>query len=431
MKERVRKALQVALPVLVVAAGVGTYQAFVATAPTPERTKTASRGVLVEVEEVEARAHRIVVEAQGTVVAARNVDVVPQVAGKVTWVSDRLVPGGRIAKGEPLLRVDARDYRIAVRQRAAEVSQAELALAQEESRRRVAAREWQLLGEDVDDIDEQGRALALREPFVANAEVAVDAAESALQRARLDLSRTTVTAPFNAVVQSENVDVGQVIGTNAAVASLVGTDVFWIQASVPVDALPWLRFVDDDALGAGADGDRRGADGEGDGASAGSVARVIHEAGRARQTREARVLRLLGDLDPVGRMARVIVEVPNPMGGGPAGDGGPGLPLLVGSYVTVEMEGPEVESVIEVPRVALREGGAVFVMTDEGTLDIRDVELLWRREESVLVDEGLASGERIVTSRIPSPVEGMKLRVATDPTEDGGDSGAPRAEASQ
>jgi RND family efflux transporter MFP subunit len=450
-KEVFRRVLRALIPLGVVGVGVLIYVAFVQTAPTPKRTKTPSRGVLVEVETVDARSHRVVVEAQGTVMAAQAVDLVPEVAGKVVWVSDRLVPGGRVREGEPLLRVDSRDYRIAVRQRSADVSAAELALEQEQSRKRVAAREWQLLEDDVSQVDEAGRLLALRQPFVENAEVAVDAAESALQKARLDLSRTTLRAPFDALIQSETVERGQVVGPNAPVASLVGTNVFWVQASVPVDALPWLRFADDGTAGGDGGGDDDADAGLRDEVRGGSFARVVQEAGRARQEREARVLRLLGDLDPVGRMARVIVEVPNPLGGPPppASTGGaetegdpdgsaptPGLPLLVGSYVTVEMEGPAVDDVIEVPRVALREGQTVFVMTDENTLDIRDVRLLWRRESSVLVDEGLRSGDRIVVSRIPSPVEGMKLRVAEAPSEDGpaGDdpeATAPRAEATR
>lgn len=400
MKDVLRRVLRVLLPVLVIGVGVAIFMALVRTKPEPSRVKTESKGTLVEVEEARAGSQRIVVEAQGAVVAARQVGITPEVNGRVAWTSDALVVGGRVSAGEPLLRIDPRDYRIAVQQRSAEVSQARLALEQEKSRKHVAEREWRLFEDESEDATELGRALALREPFVDNAEAAVEAAESSLQRARLDLSRTTLRSPFNAVVQSETVEVGQVVGPQAPVATLVGTDRFWVQVSVPMEALPWLRFPEGDTPG--------------------SAARIVQEAGRARQERAGRVLRLLGDLDPVGRMARVIVEVPDPMSDR--------LPLLVGSYVSVAMEGPEVEDVIEVPRVALREGDKVFVMAEDDTLAVREVELLWRRETSVLVEAGLEDGERIVTSRIPTPVEGMKLRVAETPATETG-RGAPRAEA--
>jgi RND family efflux transporter MFP subunit len=242
-----------------------------------------------------------------------------------------------------------------------------------------------------DDTAETGRReLALREPQVRAAEVAVDSAESALDRARLDLRRTTLTAPFNALVVSEAVDPGEVLGARARVATLVGTDAFWVQVSVPVDTLGSMRIP----------GVR--------GAEEGSRAAVVQQLGEQRVEREGRVIKLLPELEDVGTMARVLVEVRDPLGLEAPDD--ERLPLLLGAYVHVAIEAPPLEA-IEIPRVALREGDQVYVMDEDDRLAIRGVTIGWRREHSVLVSSGLTSGERIITSSVPTPVEGLELRV--------------------
>ena len=69
-----------------------------------------------------------------------------------------------------------------------------------------------------------------------------------------------------------------------------------------------------------------------------------------------------------------------------------------------------VDGLIEVPRVALREGDRVYVYSDEATLEVRTVKVLRRRPDTVLIREGLEDGERVITSAMPVAVAGMELR---------------------
>ena len=123
--------------------------------------------------------------------------------------------------------------------------------------------------------------------------------------------------------------------------------------------------------------------------------------------RSGRVLRLLPDLDPAGSMARLLVAIDDPLG---LGSEDAGIPLLLGSYVEVDLEAAPLDDVIEVPRAAVREGERAFVMNAEDSLEVRDLDIAWGRRDSVLVRDGLAAGERLVTSRVPAPVPGLKLR---------------------
>jgi hypothetical protein len=94
--------------------------------------------------------------------------------------------------------------------------------------------------------------------------------------------------------------------------------------------------------------------------------------------------------------------------------------------VRIEAE-PLPGEVVEVPRAALREGDEVWVATDDDRLAIRQVQVAWRREETLLLSRGVAPGERVVTSPLAVPVDGMRLRVEAEERESG--SSGPELEA--
>ncbi len=393
-----KKFARIALPLVVLAVAGAIAASLVMTRAKPERAKPAEQRVLVEAQPVHRQAHQLKVRAAGTVEAARSVVVQPQVAGRIVWINDQLIPGGLVHKGDVLFKIDDRDYKLALEEQKNQLAQARAQLAQERGRVKVAKREWELFKDEAkkDLGSEADPSLALRKPQLESAKVAVDAAQAAIDRAQLNLQRTTVRAPFDAMVVSESADRGQLVSTQSQVATLVGTAAFWVQVSVPVDKLPYVNIP-------------------GVNATQGAKASVEQDIGPRHIERQAHVVRLLGDLDQTGRMARVLAEIDDPLQ--LAGDGDPnaghkaGIPLLLNSYVDVEIAGPTSDKLIEVPREAVHEGDKVYAYAD-GKLDIRQVHIAWRRPKSVLVDKGLADGDQIITSPVATPLQGMKLRLA-------------------
>ncbi|ACY18817.1 efflux RND transporter periplasmic adaptor subunit [Haliangium ochraceum] len=385
--------------VIVLLMTVGAITVLVKTQKEPEKTPREERGELVEVVSVETESQPVTVVAEGVVTAARQVVMIPEVSARVQWVNPKLIPGGRVAKGDILVRLDAREYRLRADQLLSQVDNAKLNLELERSRKEIAAREWELLGGG--EVDQE-QSLALRGPQMRSAEVAVSSARSSLEQAQLAVQRAVLRAPFNALVINETAELGQLAGPQSQLATLVGTDAFWVQVSLPVERLRWLQIP----------GVR--------GATEGSKVRITQNAGGALTVREGEVIRLLGELDPRGRMARVLVEIKDPLqleadaSAGASAD----LPLLIGSYVNVEIFGPQAEDVVELPRLALRDDDHVYVMNDDSTLHIKDVDVIWRRPESVLIrtggESGLSHGDRVITSPIAAVVEGMKLRLLDD-----------------
>ncbi len=375
------------LPVLILTA------AFVATKRVREMAPKAARSApktlteVVEVLTVEARTLRPRLSGTGHVRPAREVTLSPEVGGRIVEISTSLVPGGRFVTGELMMRIDDRDYAFAVVQEKSRVQAAELELEMEKSRRSVAGKEWALLGEDRPDAN---RSLALREPHLLAAKAALEAARSMLARARLQLDRTRIVAPFNCVVIDESVDVGQLIGPSVQAARLYGTDRAWVLASLPVESLSALSFPaqDDDP---------------------GPEVRVIQRLGEDRQfQRLGELRRLVGRLDPATRRAQLLVEVEGPYD---RTDGQP--PLLPDSFVRVEMDGLPMDDVILLPRSTLHQGHWVWILDTEDRLTPRKVRVVWGDGESLHLSGELTTGDRVVVSPMSNPISGRKVAVAS------------------
>jgi hypothetical protein len=137
---------------------------------------------------------------------------------------------------------------------------------------------------------------------------------------------------------------------------------------------------------------------------------VSQDVGAVTVSREGHVVRLLGDLDPVGRMARVLVEIDDPFNLEREEAKGE-LPLLVGAFVNVMIDAGSIDDVVEVPRKSVRDGDQVYVFGKERKLEIRKIQVVWRNSDSVLVKSGLEAGDQVIVSRMSTPVEGMLLRV--------------------
>lgn len=349
-------------------------------APVAETREKKRAARVVQTITPDARDRPVSVTAYGTVIAARQLVLRPEITGRLESLHPALVPGGRVAEGETLITIDDSDSRIALREAHSAREEAEAAISLEDGRRTVAEREYEQLRRDLPDA-ELNRDLVLRVPFRRQAEAALERATAAIARAELDLSRSSVAAPFNALVLEESAELGQLAEPGSALATLVGSDAFWVQVSLPLGKLASIRLPEGDTAGAAARvGDRR-ADG-----------REVR--------RDGRVVRLLGDLDPAGRLARLLVEVPDPL---------EGEPLLLGSYVRVEIDAGTLRDAIEIPRHALREGDRIWVVGEDHELIIREAPIRWRNEDSVFADNVLAAGESLIVSDLTVPLPGMEL----------------------
>ncbi|MBW2558871.1 MAG: efflux RND transporter periplasmic adaptor subunit [Deltaproteobacteria bacterium] len=384
-----RKSLKIILPLLVLIIAIAVALYISSTAPKAQRTLPVRETPLVKTIYARHSSQRIVVPAMGSVIPAREITLKSQVAGNIVKINPRFTEGGYLKTGEKLLKIDDQDYRLAVTEQHSAIVNAEYSLKLELGRQDVAKREWELLGGD-DSSKAPDSELALRKPHLEKAQADVASARAAMKRAELDLARTTVRTPFNCIVRTKKVDLGSHVSSQDQLAELVGTDMYHVRASVPIDRLKWISIP-------------HGRDDHG------SKVLIIYGNGTGYERRGS-VVRLLADLEEEGRMARILIAVKDPLDLKSPENNRP--PLLIGEYVRVEIEGPELDGVVALPRSAMREGRSIWIADEDDTLDIRRMDILWRGEETVLIKNSLADGERIIVTDLSTPIQGMKVMVS-------------------
>jgi RND family efflux transporter MFP subunit len=375
-------------PIGIIVMGLLGSFVLIKTKPKAKRRHINTKAVsLVEVVELESARYGPRIQASGTVQASRSVSLNPRVSGQVIRVNENFVPGAFFKAGQHLLSIDPEDYRLTLEQKTYEVARTLRDLRVERGRRSVALKEFEFIEESISVAD---RDLVLRKPQLHAAEAAVKSAQAAENRARLDVARTRIKVPFNSVVVSKNVEVGSMVSAGGNLGTLVGTDQCWIQVMVPVDQLKWIVVPESPE-------------------QKGSMVRIYHRtAWDSGMHRKGRVVRLNPDLAPNGRMASLLVEVDDPYG-----LLSPQPSLLMGMFVTVEIEGREVDGAIKILRSALRDGNKLWMLTAENKLRIIEPEVLWLGRDSLLVKNGFEQNQRLIVSDLSYAVEGMELTTAS------------------
>ncbi len=383
------------MPLTALACGIVITMYLLKTSPEAKPRKRPPTATLVEVKTLVAGPQKTVVQAMGEIIPAREIELKPRVTGEIIGLSDEFLPGGYFSAGQKILQIDPADYELVVEQLESEAEKAESDLLVEMGNQRIAEKELLLLNEKV-SAEEQ--ALILRKPQLAKLQATKVSAEARLAKARLDLQRTEILTPFNAVISARNVNVGTRVNESTVLARLVGSDVFWLRLTLPVEQLQWLNIPDS-------------------GSETGASVRIFSQGTNVTDKyRTGKVIRLAASLEEQGRMAQLLVEIEDPLSRLPENKGK--AKLLLGSYVRAEIEGIGIPQGITIARAHVHDGNKVWLMDDDGLLEIREIEVAFRNREEVIIHQGLEDGERIVISALSSPITGTPLRL-----EDNADAG--------
>ena len=348
--------------------------------------------MLVNVTKAEAGDFRPQLIATGTVEPVEDVIISARVGGEVVRRSPQFVPGGFVKKGDVLLQIDPADYRNNLELHQSELLQAQTDLEVEMGRQEVAQQDLELVGDQ--SLTPQEQSLVLRQPQLNAVKARIKAAQAAVDQARLDLARSTVRAPFDAHIITQNVTTGSQVAPGDDLGRLVGTEKYRVILNLPVSRLQWLRFPDAEN-------------------PQGSAVRIRNTAAWPPNTYRTGYLdSQVGALDNQTRLARVLVEVPDPL----AQDSAAGKPeLIIGTFVEAIVEANEISNVVRLDREYLRDTDKVWIM-ENGELNIRQVEVLLTDNQYAYVSSGLEGGENIITTNLSTVVEGAAVRTESDST---------------
>ena len=376
----------IALTSLALSAAIAA--ALLATRPQPDASEPDPLPQAVRVLKAQPAAQRMVVHAQGTVSPRTEADLVPEVSGNVLWTSPNLIAGGYFEEGEPLLRIDDRDYHYAADQARAAVDRA----AAEE---RFAAHELERIRglETRDLISPSDIQTAVRTAQVA--EAALAAARAALNQAELDLSRTVVLAPFAGLVRSEQVDPGQFVARGSAIARLYAVD--YVEVRLPIADIQ-LAYLDIPPMQRGALDD-----------TIAPQVRLSAEFAGKRYTWRGRIVRTEAEIDSRSRMVSVVARVSNAPRAAAADSGDVAPP--VGLFVDAEIQGRLAHNIVVVPRSAIRDGNQVLIVDDEDRLRLRTVSIARIYGAHAYIDGGVQEGERVCLTLLQAVTDGTRVNV--------------------
>ena len=354
--------------------------------------------VAVEIAPLTPQSYEVWVDSYGTATALTETLLVAEVNGRVVEVSSNIRTGSRFSKGDVLIELDNRNFKIEVDIAASAAADAKVLYLQELAQADFAAQEWN----DIPESD-AARKLALREPQVAAAEAALQAANARLERAKLDLSRTQITAPFDGQIMMQNVDIGQVVTPGQALAQIYSTDAVEVRLPIKVSDLAHLVLPEGDAVE-----NQRPA--------------VVLESDMGSQTYQwqAEIVRTEGAFDPNTRMLYVVAQVIEPF---TSHESRPAVRL--GQFMRAKVQGKYYNDVFVIPRRAVSQDFRVSI-DENGVLRKRRVTPLWTDASAVVVanqdiNERLQPGpllsttDRLILTPTANLPDGTRVRPLGEP----------------
>ena len=371
---------------------------FMATKPVSMRKRAETTRFAVNVLEVSVGEAPVQIRALGTIKPYQETNINARVSSQVVFLSENSDIGAIVKKDEVLVKLDADTYVNTLQLKKSDLAKAKAAYELEMGQQSVAKAEAeqlkQLSSSFIGEVIISD--LALRAPQLAQAKADVEAAEVAVKMAQLDVDYTTIKAPYNSMVTERNVSVGSLTNTQDNLMTLVGIDEYRIEAAVAIDKLTSLNLKK----------------------NANSKVQITTSTG---VVREGRIIRHVASLDSATRMGRILISIPDPLGiknNAPA--------LILGDHAEVVFKAGTLENSVIVPRRALQPNDSVFVAmpvtqnkdegSDEGgvqyVLDIREVDIAWKDLDNVYIRSGLKNSEYVITSVIPTAIQGMPLTIS-------------------
>ena len=314
------------------------------------------------------------ISSQGFIRPKSELNILSELNARVEWISSKMEPGSSFDEGDTLIKLDKRDYELALITAEANVLNANVNLEREKAESDIATKEWNRVGGG------SGTDLALRKPQLAQAEATLEAAKAELERTKRNLDRAVFTAPFKGRVRSKNTNVNAIVFPGTMLGSIYETQYFEVQ----------LPITDQDVAftGLSFNGLEIQKDSQLD------VTFNIRD-----NVFNGKVIRADAEVDPKTRMLSVVASISENKNNNL---------ILVGQYIQATIFGTEIDDVFILPRNSVR-NESIWVVNSKMELANRAVDVVRYEGEFALVSEGIEKGDRLLQSRLSSLINGQKV----------------------
>nr|WP_136252337.1 efflux RND transporter periplasmic adaptor subunit [Ningiella ruwaisensis] len=392
---------KVGVPIFILVGAVVLAIVMAMSRPEPEKKEVETPKFLVDAAPIEFNNVDFLVYAQGPVQPKNRTMLSTQVSGKVVSIADNFIEGGFFNKGDVLVELEAVDYETDLLLAEAELARAQAALEEEIARGRVAEKEWSSFNSGAPP------ELGLRKPQLAREQANLKAAQANFQRAKRNLERTKIRAPYDGLVKSRNVDLGQFIPLGGQIGEVFATDVAEVRLPLTDDDVAFIGNVREEQP---------------------RVTLSADVAGK-RHFWEGRLVRDEAVLDENRRVIYGVVEVTDPYRlNDSTGASADFTPLKFGRFVSAEISGVQMNDIVKLPRFVLRLDGTVLTVDENSEIQINQVDVVRTDEDFVYIGGGLERNHDVVLSAVSNPYDGMPVRTLDEPPSESDSSSAVKAQ---
>ena len=365
----------------------------------PPKVPTPEAATAVKTQKLYERDIELSVISQGTVQPSARTTLISEVTGTVVQISEQFVVGGTFVKGNILMQLDTANYDVALQRAKAKLISAQGQLELETARVIQAEKEWEITGRP----NSEAPPLALRKPFLLEAQANILEAEAEVKYATIKLNQTTVRAPYSGMVSRKLVGIGQYVTQGSPVAELFATDFSEVR-------LP-LTERDLSTMG----GIPKGV------ASKHSVVELRGSINGANAQWSGHIVRSEGVVDQTNRAQYLIVQIDDPYNLKLQNKDSGSPPLLVGTFVEVTLPGKLLEDIFLLPAGGLRKNSQVATVDSNDRLRLNPVSIVFSDDNYFYVSSGLEEGAEVITSALGVPIEGLRVAVTNRASSDSGD----------
>lgn len=373
------------LPLVIIAIFIVASVLLINTKKRPEQQKVTVQPPVLDVIKIQKQDVQLTVGSYGIVEPKQKAEVVSEVVGTVKYISPDFAVGEFVTKGELLARLDDSDYHADLAQAEATLAQAQAKLKEEIARGKVAKKTLR------DISPNKKTSLGLREPQRKQEEANVKFAQAAVERAKRNLTKTEIRAPFDSLVTSKEINIGSYVTIGKLIGELYGTQTAEIRLPVTPQSMAYLDLPRLETTKLTLE-------------SQYNEIKVIYWV--------AQLVRNEGVIDKDNRMIYLVAEVNDPynrhssLGKNSASSS---LPILqFGTFVTTKLQGRKVSDVIKLPRHVVRSEQVIVVDADNRTAT-RKVHVVRSDKENAYITGGLKDGELVSLISPDSLVDGTEV----------------------
>ena len=325
---------------------------------------------------------QIKISSNGTTTPLTQTVLTAEVGGEVIYRSKKFSEGSSVIEGEILAKIDDTDLQLQYKNALLQLANAEVQYSLQLAEAEVAKQAWEKMGDGI------ASDLTLKKPQLKQAEALLAVAKAQVSSAEKKLDKTEIVAPYAGRIQNVNIDLGTTIIPGQPVGALYTSSEIEVTLAVKDNDLQFLSIP---------------MDGRKLDPSEQALVEIKSFYKGKNQTWIGRLERVDGVIDPITRMINLIAVFKNDF----IEIDKPNLPI--GLFVEAQIDGIKLKDIFSIPANAISENNEVYIVNNDNELVSIKLPILKKYSDFVIVKDGLKAGERIVTSKLSTASNGIKV----------------------